>query len=154
MLVWVSGYGYFTAQSRARRVSLGSIALVLAVLGAGARGDSAVFVAFSALIAMVLTFRKTKEWFKLAVLPFGIIVIGAIFFLSADQATGAASVGVIQGASAADSASVVAGGATDAAGAVSAPSGFATLLANLVDLPWLWTGGTGTWGLGLSLIHI
>lgn len=148
LLVWVSGYGYFTAQSRARRVSLGSIALVLAVLGAGARGDSAVFVAFSALIAMVLTFRKTKEWFKLAVLPFVIIVIGAIFFLSADQATGAASVGVIQGASAADSASVVAGGAADAAGAASAPSRFATLLANLVDLPWLWTGGTGTWGLG------
>lgn len=142
LLVWVAGYGYFTAETRVRRVSLGAIAFVLAVLGAGARGDSAVFVAFAALIAMVLTFRRGKEWVKLAALPLVIIMIGAIFFLSADQATGAASVGVIQGASDA------AAPAADAATAAAPPSALATLLANLVDLPWLWTGGTGTWGLG------
>ncbi len=143
LLVWVAGYGYFTAQSRVRRISLGAIAVVLAVMGAGARGDSAVYVAFAALIAMVLTFSRTKEWLKLAVLPFGIIVIGAFFFLSADQATGAASVGVMQGVAEAEAAAPT---ASDAAAV--APSALANLLANLVDLPWLWTGGTGTWGLG------
>lgn len=144
LLVWIACYGYFTAQSRARQISLGAIALVLAVMGAGARGDSAVYVAFAALIAMVLTFHRSKRWLMLAALPLVIIGIGAFFFLSADQATGAASVGVIQGA--ADAGAAAPAGA--AAAAAAAPSALAGLLANLVDLPWLWTGATGTWGLG------
>lgn len=144
LLVWISCYGYLTAETRARRISLGAIAVVLAIMGAGARGDSAVFVAFSALAAMVLTFRHVRSWWRLSILPFAVIVIGAFFFLIAGQSTDIAAVGATQGpGSAADSAASAA-----ADEAASGGSRIAGLLSNLMDLPWLWTGGTGTWGLG------
>lgn len=135
LTVWLATYGYFTAETRGRRIALGAIAAVLAVMGAGARGDSAVYVAFAALAAAILTFERTRSWARLALLPLAIIVIGAVFFLSAGQSTGAASVGVVEGS-----------GAAGPSGEAASPLN--TLLANLMDLPWLWTGGTGTWGLG------
>lgn len=144
LLVWISAYGYFTADTRARRISLGVIALVLGVMGAGARGDSAVFVAFAALVAMILTFQPVRDWWRRAILPLALIVIGALFFLVSGQSTGIATVGVVQGASDA----VVSGDASSGTAAAEASSSLASALANLMDLPWLWTGGTGTWGLG------
>ncbi len=143
LLVWVSLYGYFTAETRARRISLGAIAAVLAVMGAGARGDSAVYVAFAAVVAAVLTFDKhNRSWFKRALLPLALIVVGATFFLVAGQATGTVRAAEAQS-------DVVGGGATvEAAAAATTASPLADLLSNIVYLPWLWTGGTGTWALG------
>lgn len=146
LTVWLAVYGYFTAETRARRIALGAIAVLLAVMGAGARGDSAVFVAFAAFAAGLLTFRKDRSWSKLALLPLAVMLIGAVFFLSAGQATGIATVGApAQGAAPGDAG----GTATDVtAPTPAAASGLGLLLANLMDLPFLWTGGTGTWGLG------
>lgn len=141
LLVWVTTYGYFTAKTRARRISLGVVALVLGILGAGARGDSAVFVAFAALVAMILTYEKGRRWLKLALLSLAIIVIAALFFLSARQVTGLAAEGISQGTS------IAAEGASQS-GTSAASSVLTNMIANLVELPWLWTGGTGTWGLG------
>lgn len=138
LTVWLAIYGYFTADSRARRIALAAIAVVLAVMGAGARGDSAVYVAFAAFVAAVLSFEKTREWLKLTLLPLGVVVIGAFFFLTSSQSVGAASVGVIEGP----------GETIHDASPVVAASPFNRLIANAMDLPWLWTGGSGTWGLG------
>lgn len=143
LLVWISCYGYLTAETRARRISLGAIAVVLAIMGAGARGDSAVFVAFSALAAMVLTFTHVRSWWRLSILPFAVIVIGAFFFLIAGQSTEIAAVGAGSAGSAG-----AAGAAEVATETAAGGSRIAGLLSNLMDLPWLWTGGTGTWGLG------
>ena len=145
LLVWVSVFGYFTAETRTRRIALGAIACVLGVMGAGARGDSAVFVAFAAFAAMVLSFRPGREWMKLAILPLALMVVGAFFFLVSGQSTGIATVGVTG-----DAGATAAAAAAEATGDVTAapPGGFGLLLSNLMDLPWLWTGGTGTWGLG------
>src|SRR5690606_3658088 len=97
VLVWISTYGYFTAETRTRRVLLGVIAVVLGIMGAGARGDSAVYVAFAGFVAMVLTYEPVARWFKLAILPLALMVIGAFFFFAAGQSAGIASVGVSQG---------------------------------------------------------
>lgn len=141
LLVWVATYGYFTANTLARRITLGAIAVVLGVVGAGARGDSAVYVSFSALIAMILTFRKSREWLKLAIVPLGIIAIGAGFFLAARQSAGLAAEGAAQGTSLASEAAAASGGSI-------ASTALTKLISNVVNLPYLWTGGTGTWYLG------
>ncbi len=140
LLVWVSLYGYLTAERRSRAIALGSIAGVLAVMGAGARGDSAVYVAFAALAAMILAFERTREWRLRAILPLAVILVGAVFFLGANQATDIAAAGATGGS-----------GGSATGGSEAAPAalgGVGLLIANLRDLPWLWTGGTGTWGLG------
>ena len=134
--VLLSTYGYFTAQSRGRRIALGSFAVVLGVMGAGARGDSAVYVAFAAFAAAILAYQKNRSWLRLALLPLAVIVIGAFFFLSAGQSTGAVAEPLSQGA------------ASDASASGGSGSSLGLLLSNIVDLPWLWTGGTGSWGLG------
>ena len=143
LTVWLATYGYFTAETRGRRISLGVIAAVTAVMGAGARGDSAVFVAFAAFAAALLAFNRNRSWVKLALLPLGIAIVGAAFFLSAGQSTGIAAVGAT-----APSATDTGAGTVDAAVPAETPGGLGLLLANLMDLPFLWTGGAGTWGLG------
>lgn len=76
---------------------------------------------------------------KLALLPLALIVIGALLFLAANQGTGAAVEGLGQ----------VAAGATEPTETtVGRGSLLSDALSNLIALPWLWTGGTGTWGLG------
>lgn len=141
LTVWLAVYGFFTAETRPRRIALAGFAVVLAIMGAGARGDSAVFVAGSAVLGAILAFERSRRWLLRAILPAGIILIGAVFFLAAGQSTGAASVGVVEGGS------LVATGDSGALEASNA-SGLGLLFANLIDLPFLWTGGTGTWGLG------
>ena len=142
LLVWISLYGWFVVETRGRRIALGSIAAVLGVMGAGARGDSAVYVAFAALVAMILTFRRDGAWWRKSILPFALIAVGAVFFLVAGQATGIAASGASAGGGSGG------GGGSAGGGAEVAMSPIAQLVSNLRDLPWLWTGGAGTWGLG------
>lgn len=128
--VWAALVGYFNTDSRRVRIALAAVAMLLAVMGAGARGDAGVFVAFGAVLASILTFRRGREWLKLALIPLTVVGIGAVFFLTSGQATGAASSGVAV-AQPAESGS---------------PLGL--LLSNLIGLPELWAGHLGTWGLG------
>lgn len=147
LTVWLATYGYFTADQRWRRIALGALAVTLGVMGAGARGDSAVYVGFAVFAASVLSFEKTREWLRLAILPAALALVSVFFFFSASQSTGYANVGVAQ----AEATAAAGSGATAAASAASAsaePSALGGLLENLIDLPWLWTGATGTWGLG------
>lgn len=146
LTVWLAVYGYFTAEARGRRIALGALALLLGVMGAGARGDSAVYVAFAGAVAMILSFERTRAWLKLAWLPIVLAAVSAAFFLSANQATGAAGVGVAAGVTDAEASVALDAAASDVA--ATSGSRLNDLLANIVYLPWLWSGGTGTWDLG------
>lgn len=130
LAVWIAMSGYFTAQRRAPRIGLGVLAGVIGVMGAGARSDAAVYVAFAALAAAILSYRRGREWVMLALLPLGLIIVGAFSFLTSGQSGWAVSAGAEQIAN------------------PSGDSGLALLLSNLVMLPYLWTGNLGTWGLG------
>ena len=145
LTVWLATYGYFAADQRWRRFALGALAVTLGVMGAGARGDSAVYVGFAVFAASVLSFEKTREWLRLAMLPAALALVSVFFFFSASQSTGYANVGVAQAEATAAAGSAAAGAATVSA---PAPSALGGMLENLIDLPWLWTGATGTWGLG------
>lgn len=87
--LWVAIVGFFTSPSTSRRIGLAAIAIVAAVLGAGSRGDSALFVAFGAVIACVLTFDRSRSWLLKATLPLLILVIGAWSYLSSAQVSAA-----------------------------------------------------------------
>lgn len=129
LTVWIALTGYFTADRRVAKIVLGSLALLLAVMGAGARGDAGVYVAFGAVVAAVLTFERSRNWLKQALVPLGVIVIGAAFFLASGQSAGAAASGV-------------------AAGQSGGGSQLGLLMSNFLALPSLWVGHLGTWNLG------
>lgn len=127
--LWLSLVGYFTTNRRSYRIAFGIGSAVFAVMGAGARGDSASYVAMAAFLAGVLTFEKTKSWMKLAFLPLGIILLGVFFFLTSSQTGG----------------SLAQDGST---APVTLGSAVRSLMLNLPLLPSLWAGSLGTWGLG------
>lgn len=142
LFVWIATVGYFTAPTRKRRISLAALAIVLGVMGAGARGDAGAYLAFAGIVGSILTFRKDRDWVKLLWLPVVLIAVGAAMFLSSGQSAGAA--GRVAAQSAASVQSAVISDGMDSAGS----STIRMLVENLVLLPSLWAGNLGTWGLG------
>jgi hypothetical protein len=128
-ILWISLLGYFES-SGAKKAGLGAIAAFSAVLGAGARGDAAVYVVLSVVVVVLLTAHLTRRWFISAVLPLGLSTIAAIFYLSTSQSSVASS-----GLS----------GYADPGHQVSRSSLFFT---DFLNVPSLWSGVFGSWGLG------
>lgn len=129
--LWVSLVGYFRAPTLARRIALGGLALISAVMGAGSRGDSAVFVAFGAVLAAIIAFERSKRYLFLLVLPLVTVAIGATFYLGSNQV----------------------GSALDGEMAGQRPTNvhfIADMLRTLLNIPKLWVGNFGTqalaWG--------
>ncbi|MGL4340630.1 MAG: DUF2142 domain-containing protein [Rhodoglobus sp.] len=126
--LWLALVGYFESEGR-RRIGLAVIAALAAVLGAGARADSALFAGLAIALAMVVTFRTTQRWFRSAILPLALVLIAVAFFFSAQQAE------------------AISGGLTP--GQESTANNPVTLtMANLINLPTLWVGVFGFTGLG------
>lgn len=127
--LWVSLVGYFRASSLAHRIALGGLAVVSTVMGAGSRGDSAVFVAFGALLAAIIAFERTRRYLLLLLLPLLSVVIGAAFYLGSNQV----------------------GSALDGEMAGTRPANVhfvADMLRTLLNIPKLWVGNFGTQALG------
>ena len=132
LVTWAAMTGYFTAERRGLRIGLGISSAVVGLMGAGARSDAAVYVAFAALAAMILTFDRSRSWLKLASIPLGLIVVSAISFLTSGQTDWAVQAGAQQIAEA---------GSGEG-------SSLGLVFSNLLMLPFLWSGNLGTWGLG------
>ncbi|WP_336628956.1 MULTISPECIES: DUF2142 domain-containing protein [unclassified Microbacterium] len=119
--------GYLAARGW-RAVALGGITVLSALLGLGARGDSAAYVVVAVCAALVLSFRRERDFFLRALLPVALVVLAVVAFLGAGQ-TGLAIGGM---------------GHTPATS-----SRAALILANLLAMPNLWAGIYGLgWGLG------
>lgn len=132
LTVWVTLYGYFTADSRGRSIGLGVLAALLGIMGAGARSDSAGFVAMAAVIAMFLSYQKTRTWLLRALLPVGLMVTAAVSVLSSGQTSWA----------------VVAGAEAIVEPSKSLGRMIQLAITNLVRLPELWAGNLGFGKLG------
>ena len=127
--LWVSLVGYFRAPTPARSTALGGLALGSSVRGAGSRGDSAVFVAFGALLAAVVAFERTRLYLLRLALPLVAMAIGAAFYLSSNQ------VGSALGGEMAGDRPPHVNIVTD-------------LVRTLLNIPKLWVGNFGTQALG------
>lgn len=138
---FVAGLGWFETEGW-RRWGLGAIYVVAVVMAAGARADAAMYVIGASVLASVLSFEPHRRWWRLAALPAGGAVLAFLLYRTAET-VGSVVESVSQGASSGGS------GVSAATPAAAEPAGGAALaLYNLLQLPDLWTGVWGTWGLG------
>ncbi len=143
---WLALLGFLESFGR-RKWLLGAIAVIGTIMAAGSRGDAAVYTVLGIGAVFVLTFPRVKEkWPKYglnAILPIVMVAICILFFALSDQA-GSGIGGFSSGEAA---------GAVGADGAVKAEtaeslSGFGRFAYNLLNIPFLWAGNFGEWGLG------
>lgn len=120
--LWLALTGSFHSPQSWRRWALSGLAVLLAVIGGGARSDAAVYAGLAVIVALVLTFERSRRWFETAAVGALIIGISLVFFFTAGQSSAVSP--------------------ADAGG------GLAAVIANLIHLPSLWVGALGTWGLG------
>nr|WP_246286300.1 DUF2142 domain-containing protein [Microbacterium pseudoresistens] len=124
--VWVTFLGGLQSTGRQRLVLFG-LSAVATLLGAGARADAAAFAVFGVIVACVLGLRRRDRSLILTAAAALIVVVISIgFYLSSGQ-----------------SGAVVSGLAPD-----QVPLTFAQHLKNLLEIPTLWVGALGGWGLG------
>lgn len=120
--------GFFESAGR-RRVGLAAVALVAALMGAGARADAAVYAVIAVGLAVLLALpRRSRSW-RLLPLPVLICAMSGAFYLTSGQSTFASS-GMPGG-------TVTAGVASQ-------------VLHDVLNVPSLWAGAFayGSWGLG------
>lgn len=130
-IVWICTYGAAATAGR-RRWVLAGLAVVGGALGAGARADAAVFAIFGVIIGLVLGARRGPA--LAAPVVAGVVVAATSLGLYSVAGQGTA---------------VVAGLTPDAPPLT--PSQHAS---NLLNIPFLWTGAFGTWGLGWLDTHL
>ncbi|WP_431795789.1 DUF2142 domain-containing protein [Microbacterium enclense] len=123
--VWISVYAV-TQTSGRRRWVLAGLAVVATVLGAGARADAGAFAIFGAVLGLLLGLGRIRSALVPIVTAAAVAVVGVAFYLSAGQ-----------------SGSLVAGLPSD-----NPPLTRAQLIDNALNVPTLWTGALGGWGLG------
>jgi hypothetical protein len=127
-VLWVSVLGYLETTGR-RRVGLGILSIVAAVLGAGARGDAALYAIAGVAIAIFLAFRRERAFMLAAILPIALAIAAGVLYLSTAQ-----------------SAVTVEGFVGDAPSTASGWLGL--FISNVINAPELWVGVFGGWGLG------
>lgn len=120
--------GFFDTTG-ARRVGLGALAVLSAVIGSGARADAAIFAGLAVVAAVVIAFPQLRRAPLLATLPAAILVLSIALYFSASQGD-AVSTGLSE---------------TTPPGPMQV---LGLLLANGLEVPSLWIGVFGTWGLG------
>lgn len=126
--LWPSLLGYFESAGW-RKFGLGVLAGIFTLIGAGARADAALYAGLSIAVVMILSAKRTKSFWIAAAPIGGLLLMAVAFFFSAHQST-AASTGIGSGTSDVKS------------------SPLFLLMTNLVEVPTLWSGALGTWGLG------
>lgn len=125
--LWVATWGYFVQPAGVRKWLLAAMTALLLVIGAGARSDAAVYGVLAMIVGAVLSYRRDRRFLIELLLPLALTVIAIVFFFSGGQSA-------VVGAS-----TVVDGGALDT---------LTLLQRNLLELPLLWVGVFGLWGMG------
>lgn len=119
--------GYYESRGW-RRVGLGAIVVLSAVLAAGSRGDASLYFVIAMAAAVVLTIHRTRAHLLASILPVAVAIFCALMFR-------------------------VSRPAEDVTEGVEPDAGIAAILARVLptayDVPGIWTGIFGDgWGLG------
>ncbi|WP_337005905.1 MULTISPECIES: DUF2142 domain-containing protein [unclassified Microbacterium] len=121
--LWLATWGFFVQTGR-RKYGLAALAVILMVMGAGARSDSAAYGVLAVAVAVVLGWRRDRKFLLELILPAVLVVIAASLFLTSGQS------GVLTAE-------------TERTSSV-----YSLIIANIQLLPGLFTGALGSWGLG------
>lgn len=127
--LWLALLGFFETTG-ARRVALACLAVIATLMGAGARADAAIYAVIAITVVTLLTARWERRWILSALLPAALIVTAIAFYVSTGQST------------------LVSSGLNSTSGDGVEPSSAGLLLHNLLNVPVLWVGVFGNWGLG------
>ncbi|WP_026037528.1 DUF2142 domain-containing protein [Salinibacterium sp. PAMC 21357] len=124
---WLALLGFYESRGR-RRVALGAIFLLSAVMASGSRSDATIYFVLAVFAAGILAFESTQRFWLSSLLPVASFSICALLFRSSR------------------SVDVVTSGLTE-------QLSFGVLIRrfvlNLTEVPSLWTGVFGqSWGLG------
>jgi hypothetical protein len=126
--LWLALVGYFE-QRGWRSIVLGCVAAISLIMGAGARADSAVYAVVAVGVAVFMTAEKSRLFLLKAIAPLVFVLIAMAFYFSSNQST-------------------VASGGLSGEHVASTAGGLTLIWNNLLQLPSLWAGVLGTWGLG------
>ena len=141
--VWLALLGYLESTGW-RRWVLGGIAAVGTLMAAGSRGDAAIYTVLGIGAVFVLTFPRAREkWSKYArdaILPVILVGICFLFFALSSQSSSGVS-GFTSGAP-------TGGPLPDDADPAESLTGFGRFAYNFLNVPFLWAGNFGEWGLG------
>lgn len=133
---WLALIGFFETTGR-RRIALGALFVITAVMAAGSRTDSAIYIVLAIGLAIWMTFRKDRGYLLSLILPAAMVILALLFFAASGQAS-VATGGLASSA-----------GSVDPAGDSHAPRDTFGLIAyNLLQMPNLWVGAFGLSGLG------
>lgn len=146
---WLALLGYLETTGK-RKWALGGIFALATIMASGARGDAALYAVIGIGAVFLLTApwkagertpEKWKRYAKDAILPAVMTVLCFAFFvLSTQTQAGVIGFGGEAGGSS---------GSGDVTGEPEAAlSGFGLLAYNLLNVPFLWAGNFGEWGLG------
>ncbi|TFC19201.1 DUF2142 domain-containing protein [Cryobacterium algoritolerans] len=125
--LWISLVAFFREGDGQRKTAFGVIAFLMTLVGAGSRGDSAVYSVLAMVVALVLTFTRSRRYAVHALLPVALAAICVFFFFIAGQSS------VVN---------------PDAFSGASEGSLSTLIQTNLAMLPQLWAGALGYAGLG------
>lgn len=132
----------FVESSGRRRLGLGVLAVLSAVMAAGARADAAVYAIFVVAAVVVLTAVRRRVYLRQLVVP-GVVVLVAL----ASLAISAQILSGLNGFGGTATGAPVGGGGT-AVAAVQQSDVWGLLVSNILNTPSLWAGAFGYWGLG------
>lgn len=131
---WLALLGYFQTRGW-RRIVLAAAFVIGALMAAGSRGDAALYVVGAIGIVGILTFTRSRTYLLALVLPAIVASICLVFFFTSGQI--GAGVNGFGGA-----------GSSSSEGTEAQLSGAGLLAYNLLNVPFLWAGVFGQWGLG------
>lgn len=128
--LWISFLGFMETTGR-RKIALGAMATLAAVIGAGARADAALFGILAVALVLLLTFERTRAFLRNAALGLLLVAISAAFYLGSRQGS-AISTGLV----------------ADPDSGVPRVDPIILAMANVINVPGLWTGALGFGPLG------
>lgn len=133
-LLWASLVGFLESTSRGRMIGFAAVAVLSTVLGAGARGDAALYCIVAIGMACVVSARFRLPDVLRLLLPVALAIIAFLFSRSARQVASG-----VQGF----------GGGSGVVAEVAATNPLQLALDNFLALPGLWAGVFGgDYGLG------
>jgi hypothetical protein len=137
---WLALLGYFETTGP-RRVALGALFAASTLMAAGSREDSAVYVGFAIFLVLLMKFARSRTYLMQAILPVAMGLVALVLLLSASGATPSGPRDVSGEGSALTGSNVF--GSNE-----SQLTGLALFAYNALNIPFLWSGVFGTFGLG------
>ena len=126
---WFALYAFFGSFGK-RSFLLGALFAVEVLIASGSRADAAIYTILGSVAVIGLTFTRTKKYLLKLILPISASIVALSFYFSSQQSAVAST------------------GLADSNLEVSERTPFGVFAINAVQLPELWVGAFGNWGLG------